>query len=207
MLDLTEGDPTQTKWQAVSAALSQFVSDPESAGLGVGLQLFPLRHPDAPASCTSNQQCGAFGPCFLGICSDYEGILPCSNSLECAINGLGTCIPFGECELPDPDGNVYICTPPGHATVCQELGACLTLPSSECLQPDDCRPVTYATPAAPIGELPAAEAGLIAVISRTEPDGLTPTGPALQGALQQASSWAAAHPERQVVAVLRTPVK
>jgi hypothetical protein len=36
------------------------------------------------------------------------------------------------------------------------------------------------------------------------PDGLTPTGPALQGAIQQAGAWAKAHPDHQVVAVLAT---
>jgi hypothetical protein len=34
--------------------------------------------------------------------------------------------------------------------------------------------------------------------------GLTPTGPALRGALDQARTWAAAHPDRQVVTVLAT---
>jgi hypothetical protein len=202
MLDPTEGDPNQTKWQAVSAALSDFVSDPASAGIGVGLQLFPLMHPDAPASCTTDQQCGAFGPCFLGICELDPGIRPCSTRADCGI--YGRCIPFGDCELPDADGNTYICTPIGDATVCEDLGECLARPSSECLKPDDCRAGTYGTPAAPIAELPGAEAGLLAVISATEPGGLTPTGPALEGALQQASSWAAAHPDHQVVAVLAT---
>jgi hypothetical protein len=46
---------------------------------------------------------------------------------------------------------------------------------------------------------------LVKVISGAMPDdGLTPTGPALTGALQQASTWAKAHTDHQVVAVLAT---
>jgi hypothetical protein len=202
MLDFTEGNPAQSKWQAVSAALIDFVSDPASAGLGVGLQLFPLRHPDAPASCTSNAQCGAFGPCFLGTCEDYIGILPCGSDVECEDYGDGGCVPVGECELPDQDGYTYVCTPIGSS--CQDLGGCLPRASMECLQPDDCRADTYATPASAIAELPGAEAAVVTAINATEPEGATPTGPALQGALQQASDWAAAHPDHKVVAVLAT---
>jgi hypothetical protein len=46
---------------------------------------------------------------------------------------------------------------------------------------------------------------LLKVINAAMPDdGLTPTGPALTGALQQASTWAKAHTDHQVVAVLAT---
>lgn len=40
MLSPTEGDMNVTKWQAVSSALSGFISDDASAGIGVGLQVF-----------------------------------------------------------------------------------------------------------------------------------------------------------------------
>lgn len=203
MLDPTEGNPAQSKWEAVSAALVDFLSDPDSAGLGVGLQLFPLRHPDAPTSCTSNAQCGAFGPCFLGSCSAYNGIKPCGSDAECGLFE-GVCAPLGECELPDQNGFTYVCRPIGNPTVCEDLGPCLPRATTECVQPDDCRAEVYATPAAEIGELPGAEAGVVAVISAAEPEGATPTGPALRGALQQASDWAAAHPDHRVVAVLAT---
>jgi hypothetical protein len=40
--------------------------------------------------------------------------------------------------------------------------------------------------------------------STPDPGALTPTGPALTGAVQQAQTWAAAHTDHQVVAVLAT---
>jgi hypothetical protein len=46
----------------------------------------------------------------------------------------------------------------------------------------------------------------LSIISSTTPEEarLTPTGPALTGAIEQASTWAIAHPDHQVVALLAT---
>jgi hypothetical protein len=209
MTEATVGDPKVTKWQAVSSALTDFVSDKASDGIGMGLQLFPIRHPDAPASCTSNADCGAnFGPCYLKGCWNYPGgLIPCASNADCGPLGeYGPCVTFGQCSKntnfrcpkvgpscgTDPDTNA-------------DLGNCEKLPSSTCLVTDDCRPDTYATPAAAIAELPAAQADLVKVIESGMPkDGLTPTGPALTGAVTQATEWAKAHPDHQVVAVLAT---
>lgn len=207
MLEATAGDATLTKWEAVSSALTDFVSDPASAGIGMGLQVFPIRHPDAPASCKANNDCGAeFGPCFLKTCWGFpDGLVPCENSLDCG--QFGPCVTFGNCSKnlefvcnaigktcgTDPDTNM-------------DLGMCVTPAISECLATADCRPATYEAPATPIGELPGAQAALVSALGTAMPDpgGLTPSGPALQGAIDQASAWARAHPERQVVAVLAT---
>ncbi|HEY3668765.1 MAG TPA: hypothetical protein VGL19_22360, partial [Polyangiaceae bacterium] len=48
MLDPTSA--TTTKWDAVKTALTSFLNDSASAGLGVGLQYFPLTKPNAPTS-------------------------------------------------------------------------------------------------------------------------------------------------------------
>jgi len=199
MLDRTEGDPTQSKWQAVSKALSDFVSDPESAGLGMGLQVFPIRDPAAPAECTANNQCGALGPCFLKICDGYDGIAQCDTNIDCL--GFGKCAPVGQCTLPDQDGYYYICQPVGAS--CDDLGTCDVVPGF-CINETDCRVDTYATAAAPIAELPAASTDILGVISGVEPDGDTPSGPALSGAITHAQAWAAQHPDHRVVAVLAT---
>jgi hypothetical protein len=202
MLDVTEGDAAITKWQAVSAALTDFVSDPESAGIGIGLQRFPLTNPAAPAQCTSDADCGAeFGPCFLKACwppSD-GGLVPCNTPLQC--ESL-SCVTFGVCENDD----AYVCSTVGAACGVDagvDLGDCVAAPS-QCMMTADCRPAIYATPAAPIAELPGARDGVLAAISVAEPEGATPSGPALAGAIEQASAWAAAHPDRRVVAVLAT---
>lgn len=203
MLDVTEGDAAITKWQAVSAALTDFVSDPESAGIGIGLQRFPLTNPAAPAQCTSDADCGAeFGPCFLKACwppSD-GGLVPCNTLLDCE---SFSCVTFGVCENDDN----YVCSTVGDPCGVDagvDLGDCVAAPSSQCMMTADCRSGSYATPAAPIAELPGARDSILAVITAAEPEGATPSGPALAGAIEQASAWALAHPGRQVVAVLAT---
>jgi hypothetical protein len=79
------GDATQggTKWQAVSNGLSQFVQQPEAAGIGVGIQYFPLSSGIQCAAvpfCSTDADCGAdpaCGPCMLlgpvGVCPNALG--------------------------------------------------------------------------------------------------------------------------------------
>jgi hypothetical protein len=203
MLDPTEGDAAITKWQAVGTALSDFVNDPESAGIGIGLQRFPLVNPEAPAQCTSDADCGAeFGPCFLKACwppSD-GGLVPCGNLLDCE---SFSCVTFGVCENDD----TYVCPTVGEPCGVDagvDLGDCVAAPPSECMMTADCRATSYANPASPIAELPGAKDAVLAAIAAAEPEGATPSGPALAGAIEQASAWAEAHPDRQVVAVLAT---
>jgi hypothetical protein len=203
MLEPTEGDATVTKWQAVSSALADFVSDEASSGIGVGLQLFPLKHPSAPASCSSNAECGTdYGRCFARTCWSADGLAPCDSDAECP--RVDDCIPFGYCENDDS----YVCPAPGEDcgtadTTGAPLGTCIAQ-VPQCTLAGDCRAITYATPAVPIGELPGAKAALVSAIEAAKPDrnGLTPSGPALAGAISLSSTWAQAHPERQVVAVL-----
>lgn len=200
MLEVTEGDASTTKWQAVSSALTDFVSDDASSGIGVGLQVFPILQKAAPPRCTSDAQCGAFGPCINRACWPLLNgtVSNCFDASDCNFNQ--DCVVLGECA----DDDSYVCNADATA-VCTGLGACV-VPESVCVSLTDCRSATYATPAAPIAELPGARAALVDVIQSSMPDegGLTPSGPALQGALEQAKSWAKAHPERQVVAVLAT---
>jgi hypothetical protein len=204
MLEVTEGDANITKWQAVSSALSDFVKDDASDGIGMGLQVFPIRHPDAPASCTSSAECGAFGPCFRKLCTGYTSIVVCDRKQDCGFLG-GSCVDFGFCTN---DENI-VCTPVGGTCTDdddQPVGDCVQPATSPCLSTADCRPATYAAPVTPIAELPAAREALLGAIEMAEPDrdGGTPTAPALQGAIEQAAAWATAHPERQVVALLAT---
>ncbi len=207
MLEATAGDATLRKWDAVSSALTDFVSDPMSDDIGMGLQVFPIRHPDAPTSCKKNADCGDFGPCFLKTCWEYPALIPCDNDVQCGV--YGPCTPFARCAA-DPG---WVCAAKDIGKDCgidpqtrMPLGNCTALASSVCLETADCRPAVYEAPAAPIAELPGARAALVSTIESALPEegALTPSGPALQGAIDQASSWAQAHPERQVVAVLAT---
>lgn len=68
----------------------------------------------------------------------------------------------------------------------------------------DCSVADYAKPAVGIGPLATTGADLVSAIDSTTPAGLTPTVPALQGALSYAKDWATAHPGRATVVVLVT---
>ena len=59
-----------TKWSAVTNAFKTFVTQPGTDGIGIGIQYFPLAAGGATCTlnCTSDADCGALGPCFVGIC-------------------------------------------------------------------------------------------------------------------------------------------
>ena len=191
-----------TKWQAVSSALTDFVSDPTSDGIGVGLQVFPIPNKAAPTSCTTDTQCGTFGPCINRACLPFAagGFHSCLTDDNCEFTNQ-KCVVFGLCANDD----TQVCEPATMKTCGAALGACAT-PPSFCLAAADCSSSIYATPAAAIATLPGAKNGLLQVITASTPqDGAqTPTGPALTGAIQEAKAWAMAHPDHQVVAVLAT---
>ncbi|MEP7052346.1 MAG: vWA domain-containing protein [Pseudomonadota bacterium] len=206
MLDTSGSMKDQTsartsKWAAVKAALKSFLEDQSSAGLGVGLQFFPLDEPKLPASCASNADCGANGPCWLKTCSNDRSFYPCDQDSDCqSLRSSGTCVPLGTCS-GDP---TRPCSNVGQSCGRATLGQCVAVTTSTCTNPESCDPAVYAKPASEIATLPAAAPGLLASIDAKMPVGGTPTAPALSGALQQASAWAKAHPDHRVVAVLAT---
>ena len=68
----------------------------------------------------------------------------------------------------------------------------------------DCSVADYEKPAVGIGPLSTTGAQLVKAIDAIPPAGLTPTVPALQGAIGYAQSWATAHTDRATVVVLVT---
>jgi hypothetical protein len=68
----------------------------------------------------------------------------------------------------------------------------------------DCNPDAYAEPRVPIGLLTEVGPDLVAAIDDVEPGGLTPTLPALRGAIDYARSWAQDNPGRATLVVLVT---
>ena len=66
----------------------------------------------------------------------------------------------------------------------------------------DCNPDDYAEPVVPIDLLSDNGPDLVAAIEEVTPAGLTPTVPALQGAISYARSWAQDNPERATMVVL-----
>jgi hypothetical protein len=256
-----------TKWDAVRQSLESFVSAPETAQIGIGLQYFPQVEPGVPFSCTATADCGANGgACTNNVCVQNDTLTQpgpggvrlrflrlgdggptfCVSNADCPGTGQTCRTMEGECIVPPgvstaaPNGSFLnvgtdpntIVTPLCNAqadcaglpgTICDPLGGCQTqlvactptlgCPTGAgqcaaipygCSKQTRCDVSYYATPAVPISNAASRTADIVASLANQVPEGLTPTGPALQGALQLAQSWATQHPDRQVVTVLAT---
>jgi hypothetical protein len=201
MLEATGAGPT--KWDAIRKALTSFVQDPQSSGLGVGLQYFPLGAPGVPETCASDRDCGSTG----GVCSAKACLPPligrataftqCLSNADCPLNSQG-CAQFGVCSGDD----TLACFNLGKGG-CQSMGDCNPY-SGECTGYGSCVSGDYAKPAVPIALLPDNAAALVSSLTAETPIGLTPTPAALAGAISQASQQAMAHPDHRVIAVLAT---
>jgi hypothetical protein len=185
-----------TKWTAIKTALTSFISDEASSGMGVGLQYFPVNKPEAPATCTSNADCGDSAPCYLHFC--YGSLTYCNAQADCGSAVFNPCVPLGYCT-----GTEYVCW---DDLDCPTGAPCAPATSSFCAHTAKCDAASYAEPAEPIAPLPDAAPALLASLEAQVIIGnsQTPTGPALSGAIKQASVWAKAHPNHRVVAVLAT---
>jgi hypothetical protein len=195
MTEQTAAGPT--KWQAVQTAMSAFFADPMSAGISVELQYFPLVQANAGTSCAANSDCGSYGPCDLyRTCygPTTTKIVLCTTSADCQRGEA--CVELGSC--PVSGGS---CAPLG--VYCPYGDICTPL-AGYCHGRDRCDAPAYATPAVPIAALPGAAAALTASLAAHQPDGRTPTGPALSGALQTAGAHAAAAPDHKTAVVLVT---
>lgn len=183
-----------SKWDAVTQALTTFFKDPSSAGLGLGLNHFPVLGPGVPASCTSNAQCpGASGPCLLKACTGTAVLTACTTNSNCA---SGNCVTLGDC-----GGD--LCGPAG--STCTNGLICTKLTSSTCASPDSCGAVDYAKPQVEVSPLNSTTAAaLTGAISKITPNGATPTSAALQGAINHAKEYAGAHPTHTVIVLLAT---
>jgi hypothetical protein len=209
MLEVTATNVS--KWDAIKSAIETFLNDSASAGLGVGLQYFPISKPNAPTSCNSDAQCtGDTGPCFLKWCyaaaADPQlGVVACERDSDCLPYDGGPCSTVAMCSK----NAQWICPTPGAACgndpmTGMALGTCTAMPPSVCEHTATCDIPTYAAPAVAIATLPGVAPAITKSIDAQMPDGTTPTGPALTGAIQQATAWAKAHPDHRVVTLLAT---
>jgi hypothetical protein len=207
MLDRSDSmnQPTgtgETKWEAIRMALGDFVSDPRSEGLMVGLQYFPIGRPGVPTQCTEDSECGVGAPCMTRMCqpeasvSSFQPIF-CASDSECPPDTLG-CVDFGVC-TGQPQA---VCFNLGRFG-CGIDGDCARVISS-CKGYSSCEPAVYAAPAVEIGVLPDQAQAITNSLFSEMPIGLTPTAAALSGALQQARERALAEPTHRVIAVLAT---
>ena len=200
---LAETGAGPTKWDATREALDNFIQDPRSQGLGVGLQYFPIGKEGVPEMCRSDAECGSEnGPCINRLCqpSRFGPSIPvtfCISDADCPLLSAG-CAPAGSC-ASDP---TLACFSLG-ADGCGRGDACQPL-VGECYGFASCETAPYAKPQVPIATLPDNAAALTASLAAAKPLGLTPTYAALSGALDQARAQAQANPTHRVVAVLAT---
>ncbi|HMF43941.1 MAG TPA: hypothetical protein VKQ32_24880 [Polyangia bacterium] len=201
MDDVIDTNSTTTKWAAVRDAIIAFLRDSQSAGLGVGIQYFPLTQPGVPGTCEMNNACNAYGPCdILNTCSATPTITPCQTNADCR-GGQGTCVRLGVCNLSGgacaPAGTQYLCTANNANDFCAPI-------AGYCDMRDRCDAASYATPAVEVAALPGAANALVTSLNGHMPDGLTPTAGALSGAVMHAQALARANPTHKVVVLLAT---
>ena len=201
---LAETGAGPTKWDATREALDNFIQDPRSEGLGVGLQYFPIGKAGVPATCRSDAECGSAenGPCINRLCQParFGPSIPvtfCISDADCPLLSAG-CAAAGSCA----SDSTLACFSLG-ADGCGTGDDCQPL-AGECYGYATCEPGPYAQPEVPIATLPGNTAALTASLATATPLGLTPTYAALSGALEQARTHATANPSHRVVAVLAT---
>ncbi len=69
---------------------------------------------------------------------------------------------------------------------------------------DTCLAADYATPDVEIAPLPGVTSAIHASLARHAPNSMTPSGPALQGAIDHARQWANSHPGHVVIDIFAT---
>ncbi len=192
-------------WESALRALVGFISHPKSAGLGMGLQFFPLT---IEKPCNTDADCVGLGEVCHGhdLCPGPE---PLVRGVRCDRAGVeapptcgngATCVPSGTCSVSGT-----LCTNTGEACP-GGAGTCVALARS-CLKGMStgvCDAANYETPAIAIGDLPAAQAPLLTALYGRFPDGGTPMRPAAQGALAHLRAHLTAHPSHRGVLVLVT---
>ncbi|HXU83752.1 MAG TPA: hypothetical protein VN914_20300 [Polyangia bacterium] len=191
----------KSKWALAQAALMAFVKDTKSAGMGVGLQYFPLVKP-----CNNDVDCG--GGLFSGCvesrtCANSTG--PLSPMVSCLGGGRcpsgSTCVPLGRCsQSGDACSNLNDICPGGVTT-----NRCTLVPKAcrdEVLA--NCNVGDYQKLAVPIADLPGASNALTFSLAVTAPGGSTPTDPATEAALKELRARATANPGRHEALVLVT---
>jgi hypothetical protein len=192
-----------------------------AASDGGGTIAFLRASGDEGTLCSSDAECAPLGAqcrTMTGACVFAAGATPddpaarfanvsdapetsvvpalCSSSDDCQGVPLSRCEAVGLCSLAALQCTDSVGCPAG-------AGECLPFPYT-CSSYTSCDTERYATPAVAISDAGDRSASVIASLRAQVPVGATPTGPALRGALANASLWASQHLDRQVVTVLAT---
>ncbi|HNS98364.1 MAG TPA: dickkopf-related protein [Polyangiaceae bacterium] len=165
----------ETQWGAVKKAFVGFLNDPATpTGMSMGIQYFPL--PIAP---WEPLECSSETDCASGsICVKLDNgkhcVAKCTSDANCP--AVSECMSFD-------DGN----------------GGTLKFCSN-----DSCDVSAYATPEVPIAPIPSVNAEILASLNAHSPLTMTPSAPALEGAIQYARSWATQHPGHTTIVIFAT---
>lgn len=195
---MEEAAGNHSKWVSVRDALNGFLKDGKSAGLGVGLSFFPLpsAHCSAGLDCPGNTKiCEEFGYCGMppADLTTSENYCTTGGFSGCGLGGM-TCTAYGIC-----DKSGLRCPTIGQPCTGAAMGEMCQPRPKLCryVNADNCKPELYATPVLEIADLPGAADGMAKAFAAITPSGGTPTGPAVQGALQHLAEHAAKTPRPQ----------
>ncbi|MEM1415091.1 MAG: VWA domain-containing protein [Myxococcota bacterium] len=186
------GSPT--KAEAVTAAVDAFVNAEASEGVGMSLAFFPLIDEEISEFCERDGQCGVNGACLrFDLC--LSGGTPCFGDADC---GAGdTCTDLRRCQR-EPE---RACTDFGG---CRGTDRCSSTDFGICTNRVRCLPGDYRRPAVRLRPLPGNADRIVEALEAVDPDGATPTAPALEGALLRARERRRSSPGSKVVVLLAT---
>jgi hypothetical protein len=156
--------------------------------------------------CGGDADCGAQqNACEQkGVCNPPAQVASteaaCSaNVMKMCDDGLSPCTLYGLCETSGLRCTNMGQACPGGGGMCQPRPKYCTNDAGPA-----CMSANYETPIFGVAELPAAAAGLEAALAKINPQGTTPTTPALDGALKYLRARAMANPDRKAALVLAT---
>jgi hypothetical protein len=191
-----------SKSRSMRDALADFLGDPESAGIGIGLSFFPILRPEVPDYCFTDAECGEPNACRLvGRACLPSNAAYCETDADCSGTGnaLDVCVEYGACAddiqtlcVTDYDASLF-CKP---SVACLRLGGCLNQAS--------CNAEQYASLVVDVAELPAARKSVLLALDTQVLLGGTPSLPALTGALDAARALQGQRGQRKAIVILAT---
>ncbi len=202
-------DTDVTQWDAVRAAVTEFIESPESAGFNLALNYYPLM--GERSNCGPGATCTSDVDCVTTVCD-----------LRFAFADIYTpCGADSECELSiEVDGQTYeeICIQPGRCDndelelcflddQCPTGGTCMISDAvGLCPGEVSCDAAEYSTPSVARSPLPEQAAEMVESLLSKEPDMFsnTPTHVALAGAYREVDQWMQDEPDTRSFVVVAT---
>jgi hypothetical protein len=194
----------RNKWDSVQRAIRGFLQETRDSDLLLGMQFFPLLKPGTKFVCTRHEDCGDDGGlCFMSTCRMGTTIQVCRTNADCPGGPrVNPCVNFGLCSESDPNAPLA-CLLDSVSSCGTGMGVCQDFQHT-CTDSTTCDPLRYGTPAVEIQPISTAITAIDQALMNKEPEGLTPTVPALQGSLEHARQWQLAHPDQTVAVLLAT---